>query len=297
MLRSPRLTGRMVAAFVLAGLPAVAHSASTIEVFANYSPTARTGTIMDIQYTSPSFAAYQANVMNALINGLSEGGPADSPTRFQPIERRIFSVYETTPTPFVSWLGDTSPDGAFAGELGTTIREALRVESDTAFSFADVSYRYQDDQGSDFTLSFADLGFRFSDRFVGRLADGTLVTTSTGSTAGDTAIDIVALYYLGLGFINAAAPPPTIAEFEASGMTPEEYFATVNALYVGDPYSFSNTYVLRVDGATLATERFAGSIVEAGAPVPEPASWAMMLAGFGLVGGALRSPWRRTAAA
>lgn len=41
-------------------------------------------------------------------------------------------------------------------------------------------------------------------------------------------------------------------------------------------------------------QTFTGATVNLGGAVPEPASWAMMLAGFGLVGGAMRSRRRAT---
>jgi hypothetical protein len=40
-------------------------------------------------------------------------------------------------------------------------------------------------------------------------------------------------------------------------------------------------------------QTFTGAKVDIGGAVPEPASWAMMLGGFGLVGGAMRSRRRQ----
>lgn len=44
----------------------------------------------------------------------------------------------------------------------------------------------------------------------------------------------------------------------------------------------------RSDEEGLLYDNFRFSVAEVGGPVPEPASWAMMIAGFGLVGAAMR---------
>jgi len=71
---------------------------------------------------------------------------------------------------------------------------------------------------------------------------------------------------------------------------------------IGDPANPGNNWISSTgDAGTYAPHnpenlfRFEGSVVAA--PAPEPASWAMMLGGFGLVGGALRTARRRTAVA
>jgi len=66
-------------------------------------------------------------------------------------------------------------------------------------------------------------------------------------------------------------------------------YVQVNLLnnYATDPYT-------NFTSVGLSEVRFAGALAAA---VPEPASWAMMIAGFGLVGGALRTVPRRFAVA
>lgn len=275
------LVRRLALAAALASVPAVAHAAATLEILPHYSPVVRTGTILSITYASPSFEAYQANAMNALVNGLDAFGPEGSPTRFERFDRSTFSIYETTATPFNSWLGDATPEGAFAGEYGTLVREAVRVESDTAFRLGDIAYRYQDDQGFDFSRTLAALGVRFSPRAIGRLPDGTLIQTSLGSAAADAAVELTAFYYLGLAFINVAGPY-TRDSWAATGRSPASYFEEINLLYLDDPYSFSDSWTLTVRGELLASDVFAGDIVETPAPA------ALALFGLTLVAVALR---------
>jgi hypothetical protein len=63
---------------------------------------------------------------------------------------------------------------------------------------------------------------------------------------------------------------------------------TNNASHYTVYYDFTN------DGATMDEARF---VFGHGAAVPEPASWALMIAGFGLAGATLRSRKRATASA
>jgi len=61
---------------------------------------------------------------------------------------------------------------------------------------------------------------------------------------------------------------------------------------------FLSGFLLAVWGEDLfvnwqGVQTFTGAKVDIGGAVPEPASWAMMLGGFGLVGGAMRSRRRQ----
>jgi hypothetical protein len=49
-----------------------------------------------------------------------------------------------------------------------------------------------------------------------------------------------------------------------------------------------------IGGARFAAVSEANEIASAAAPVPEPAGWAMMIAGFGLIGGTMRSTRRKS---
>ncbi len=69
----------------------------------------------------------------------------------------------------------------------------------------------------------------------------------------------------------------------------------INAIANADYYaSFANLLVYVPDWSVNKTAGDPGQIMIGQGAVPEPASWAMMLGGFGLIGSALRSQRRRT---
>lgn len=90
-------------------------------------------------------------------------------------------------------------------------------------------------------------------------------------------------------------PPPTnpLTDFVLSYDLLREISGEPRGLFYGSFPSVSQqgallageSYLLRLDRAWIRVE------AEAAALVPEPASWAMLIAGFGLMGGALR--WRK----
>lgn len=87
-------------------------------------------------------------------------------------------------------------------------------------------------------------------------------------------------------------------EFFANDVTEPSELRTLENYFVSAP----GTYQLRIQGVagngTIADASYSGTInFAANAVVPEPATWAMMLAGFGAVGHAMRRrPARRTQA-
>ncbi len=275
-----------VAGAALSSMPTIAAAQSTVEVLANYSPVrvAIPGQAGQFYYQSPSFVTYRNNVMQGLVQGLDRFGADGSPTQFKAFDKSVYSIFETTGTPFNSWLGDTAPTGAYAGEFGTHVRGSVRVRSDRAFTINDILYTYQDDQGFFFQRTFGGLGLNFGATFIGETADGDLLD----SAADARLTPIVALYFFGFTNINVSGRM-TPADFAASGRSFDDFYTEIDALYVGDPYSFRDSYDLILDGALLASDALEGDIVErALTPVPEPATWAMLIAGFGLVGATAR---------
>lgn len=263
-----------------------AMSAATVEVLENYSPVrvGIPGQPGQFYYQSPSFVSYRSNVMQGLVQGLDAFGPVGSPTRFHAFDKSTYSIFETTGTPFNSWLGDTAPTGAYVGEFGTHVRGSVRVLSDEAFTINDILYTYADDQGFSFSNTFGGLGFNFSATFVGKTASGDLL-----DSAADARLQpIVALYFFGFTNINVSGRL-TPAEFAASGRSFDDFYTEIDALYVGDPYSFRDSYDLILNGTLVASDALAGDIVErALTPVPEPEAWTMAILGLGLTGAAMR---------
>lgn len=287
-MRMFRMKGSSIAYVIMAlgGLSTGAQAASTVEVLANYSPVrvAIPSQPGQFFYQSPSFLTYRSNVMQGLVQGLNAFGPEGSPTRFQAFDKSVYSVFETTGTPFNSWLGDSAPTGAYANEYGTHVRGSVRVRSDRAFTINDILYTYADDQGFSFSRTFGALGLNFSATFIGETANGDLLDASSDNRL----TPIVGLYFFGFTNISVSGRE-TPEAFAASGRSFEDFYAEIDQLYVGDPYSFRDSYDLMLDGQLIASDALEGDIVErALTPVPEPATWAMAIAGFALTGAAAR---------
>lgn len=294
MTANSKLTTRAAIAFGLAcAIPTAVQGATTVETYASYSPVTRSlpysflGVSNGNTYTSPSWTTYQTNVIAALMAGNISGGAVGTPGRFEALNKSVFTMYETTATPFNSWLGNNAPTGAFAGEYGTVVRDAVRVISDTSFTLADVIYRYSDDEFGTFSGSLRGLGARFGTGLVGRDVNGNLITTSTVTAAGDAAIQLRELYFARIDISSTDGIENSPEQWAASGKTPADYWRFINAKYgpgQGGDYEFSNTWFVRVGGVVLASDTFAGKIVA----VPEPGTWALMILGFGVVGASLR---------
>jgi hypothetical protein len=88
--------------------------------------------------------------------------------------------------------------------------------------------------------------------------------------------------YAGAQIIGGTATAPGTGPFNADG----------NSAIAGR-VSFDFGGQAGLLSATFSSDRAAFEIDDLAAAVPEPASWAMMIAGFGMVGGALRSTRRR----
>lgn len=95
-------------------------------------------------------------------------------------------------------------------------------------------------------------------------------------------------------FFNYSGAPGYLLFQLGSFGTGMQYYC--NASTTGDCFQGASAVPERFDSATAQFEPRVGNQAIGGilAPVPEPASWALMVAGFGLVGAALR---RKSAAA
>ena len=294
----------MLTAFAGAASPVAAVTGASVTLYANLSPTRIPnvhgtvvgGVVPDYILTSPSFDAYSANVIAALeAEQTSRGGSIDTtPTAFNTLTRTTFNAGETFATPFHSWRGDLVPTGAFAGEYGTFLRLATRIVSPTVFTLADVVESDTDtpDLPTVFTSTFADQIKAYGLTAVGINygADGKLgggddiVYNSAGVDPATTPIN--ELDYIGSA--NFAFLPPE--DFYAC---PDGYCGSVGAAFddyeknfiaVFAPFDITTTISLAPGGVTTASASFAGTITG----VPEPTSWALLIAGFGIVGCVMR---------
>jgi len=128
--------------------------------------------------------------------------------------------------------------------------------------------------GSAYTNSFAGA---VSTVLYGLDAAGDQLVRSTNPNGG---------VYVSIGPLGLALSPTDRIGFDISGATKAAYFNVGSQFY---------TVNLASGGATLVGSLGSGELVGLTARgVPEPASWALMIAGFGLAGTALRT--RRRAA-
>jgi hypothetical protein len=63
---------------------------------------------------------------------------------------------------------------------------------------------------------------------------------------------------------------------------------STDGIYVPTTFTFNNGALKSFSFTPVGAVQFDNIVVNAAAAVPEPATWAMMIAGFGLVGGAMR---------
>jgi hypothetical protein len=143
-----------------------------------------------------------------------------------------------------------------------------------------VSYGLPTGNELDFSLGYEETGlsnpFEAVLDFTNTLAGVYAFTLSTSSSA--------------VNFTSALITGGTLGSPVSLNLTsdvgPNEYWSLSNlALDAGN-------YVLTIQGTNTGAGSLAGNV--AFAAVPEPATWALMILGFGLVGGALRRKERQT---
>ena len=139
-------------------------------------------------------------------------------------------------------------------------------------------------------LRFAGVSEGYQDTINGNLADSADIEASQYArdvTAQDNAID-----YIGASFrAGNIAPLPLTGRNYAVVFDPTTSHVSLTFDVVGSD---------SVSGARLETQGMLNATDFSIAPdtaVPEPSSWAMLLAGFGMVGSALRTRRRNTARA
>ena len=253
-----------------------AHAAISISVTPWLAPNA---------FGSPSFLPAAANAVDALYAGQTSGGTPGTPTFFQ--AQSNVTAQESIVTGFPSWLGQADPGtvfgSAFANELGNRMTFGLSaVGTDgTLFSISQLSFTSSsNDTGNQLGFGFGAGHYQYAPgEFVGVLygADGVLGGgDDTFVTTGLNTQLVNAVFGRGSGNSFAATcgdgPCSTIAEQQA--------LINEAAQFAGQPTQYTGTYSIG-DFSGSGTFNIAGG-------VPEPASWALMILGFGGIGAAVR---------
>jgi hypothetical protein len=270
MKRLPRLLLGLAAAGAMSAASA-AH-ALTITVTPALAPNA---------FGSPSYAPWVNNAVNALYAGQTSAGTPGTPSYYQ--AQSNVQASDLVVTNFSAWMGQAEPGGAFAGELGNRGHFGLSILGDgQQFSISELSFNaVSTDPGDALGFSFATGDYDYSGSYVGVLAgaDGIVGTgDDTFVTSGPNTQLVDALFGRGSG--NAL-------EGLCAGCTPAQEQAAIDAAAASfgtQPFQFTGTYQLRAVTGALVAEG-SGSF-DVG--IPEPGTWALSIAGFGLAGAALR---------
>lgn len=259
-------------------------------IAATFSAAAPAATILVVPtlapnaFGSPSFATWEQNAIRALHAGVPMEGDSASPT-FYKAQSDVTSA-EAIVTGFPSWKGRADPGTVFgpqyANELGNRMTFGARIDGDGELITISQLMFMGESNDDDNLLGFAFFGgayqYSASHQGVLRGADGVLWTgDDVFITSGPDTQRVDGILTRGSGNSFAAY---------CDGCTIEQQQAAIDevANWDGYPTQFTGTYYLLDDSGSASF-----NIETAAVPVvPEPASWAMMLAGFGAVGAAMR---------
>jgi hypothetical protein len=233
-------------------------------------------------FGSPSFAPASANAVDALYQGQTSAGTPGTPSFFQ--AQSNVQASETIVTDFASWKGQVNPGvtvgAAYANEEGNRMTFAVSIvgTGGTEFSISQLSFDAVSNDASDalgFGFKAGDYGYS-DGSWMGVLygADGKLGggdDTFITSGSNDQLVDAIFGRGSGNSIPNDSADPVgTFAEQEAS--------LQAAAALTGQATQFTGAYRI---GDFHGSGTF-------NIGVPEPASWALMILGFGGAGLALR---------
>jgi hypothetical protein len=251
-----------------------AAGAATITVTPTLAPNA---------FGSPSYSGWVANSIAALEIGAPTMGDPTSPTYYQ--AQSNVTNREGIVTSFASWLGQAGPTGAYASELGNRMAFGVFINGDgTQFSISQLSFNAtSNDAGDALGFGFGAGSYDYSTQYVGIIAgvgglsdyaDDTFITSGPNTQLVDAVV--------GRGSGNSFAA-------DCAGCTIAQEQAAINAA-ANNPglTQFTGTYTLG-DSSGSGTFNITA--------VPEPATWAMMLVGFGGIGAAMRRSRRNQAVA
>ena len=260
-----------IAAGMLTATGAYAQSAPTIIVTPTLAPNA---------FGSPSYTTWVDNSVYAQAHGLTSYGTANSPTQYN--AQSNVTAAQGIVTGFPSWLGSADPGtvyGAqYANELGNRMAFGIFINGNgSQFSIDGLSFNAaSSDAGNALGFGFGAGSYTYNNDYRGILkgADGILGTADDVYVTSGAATQLVDAF-VGRGSGNSLAAYCT-------GCTIAQQQQAINdaAAYFTGPTTFTGTYTL---GNISGSNSF---VITAG--VPEPATWAMMIMGFGFIGASLR---------
>ena len=233
-------------------------------------------------FGSPSYASAVQNAISGQLAGSSTAGTSGTPTFYQ--AQSDVTAQESIVTGFASWKGQADPGTvfgpAFANELGNRMSFGVLIDGQgTQFSVSQMSFTASsDDPGNVLGFGFGLGSYNYSQDYQGILygTDGHL------GGGDDTFITSGANTQLVDGFIGRGSGNSLAAYCAGCSLADQQ--AAINSVagtFTGTTH-FTGTYQL----ADLATG--SGTFTINGGAVPEPATWAMMLIGFGGLGAVMR---------
>jgi hypothetical protein len=232
-------------------------------------------------YGSPSWPGAVSNAVHAMHDGVLNYGDPNQPTYFH--AQSLVTGPEAIVTGFNSWKGKADPGSVFgpqyANELGNRMTFALRVDGNGGkVSIDQLSFSAAStDAASGLAFGFAAGSYTYSNDWQGVLKG----TDNMLWTSDDVFITSGAASQLVDGIVGRGSGN-SFAAYCVGCTTAQQQAAIDDAgSYMWNTFTGTYNYGLASGSATF---------VQTG--VPEPATWAMMLGGFGLLGGAVRR--RRT---
>ncbi len=229
-------------------------------------------------FGSPSYAGAVLNANTALHGGQTSAGDPNSPTYFEADSN--VTRDEVIVTGFSSWRGTADPAAPYSAELGNRMLFGLTIDGEgSKFSISQLSFvGDSNDAANALDFGFAAGAFNYSNDYWGVLVgdDGDLFT------ADDVFVKAGANTQLVDGLVGRGSGN-SFAAYCAGCTTTAERQAAIDlvANYPGYPTTFTGTYTLGNLGSGSGTFNISPA-------VPEPATWAMMIAGFGMVGASMR---------